>query len=31
MAAHVIAQPMWLEDVGRVALGREPVNPLFRV
>jgi alkylation response protein AidB-like acyl-CoA dehydrogenase len=31
MAAHVVAQPMWLEDVGRVRLGFEPVNPLFLV
>jgi alkylation response protein AidB-like acyl-CoA dehydrogenase len=31
MAAHVISQPMWLEDVGRVVLGRDPLNPLFRV
>lgn len=31
MAAHVISQPLWLEDVGRVTLGRDPVNPLFRV
>jgi alkylation response protein AidB-like acyl-CoA dehydrogenase len=31
MAAHVISQPMWLEDTGRVGLGREPVNPMYRV
>jgi alkylation response protein AidB-like acyl-CoA dehydrogenase len=31
MAAHVISQPLWLEDTGRVALGREPLNPLYRV
>jgi alkylation response protein AidB-like acyl-CoA dehydrogenase len=31
MAAHVISQPMWLEDTGRVALGREPLNPMYRV
>lgn len=31
MAAHVIAQPMWLEDTGRVALGLKPVNPLYLV
>jgi len=31
MAAHVISQPMWLEDTGRIALGREPLNPLYRV
>ena len=27
MAAHVIAQPMWLEDTGRVLLGLKPLNP----
>ncbi|HEU5133684.1 MAG TPA: hypothetical protein VFU13_00950 [Steroidobacteraceae bacterium] len=31
MAAHVIAQPMWLEDTGRVALGLKPLNPLYLV
>lgn len=31
MAAHVISQPMWLEDTGRIGLGREPVNPMYRV
>jgi len=31
MAAHVISQPMWLEDTGRIALGREPLNPMYRV
>jgi alkylation response protein AidB-like acyl-CoA dehydrogenase len=31
MAAHVIAQPMWLEDTGRVLLGGKPVNPLYLV
>jgi hypothetical protein len=31
MAAHVIAQPMWLEDTGRVRLGFAPVNPLYLV
>jgi indole-3-acetate monooxygenase len=29
MAAHVIAQPMWLEDTGRIALGLKAVNPLY--
>ena len=29
MNAHLIAQPMWLEDVGRVRLGIKPLNPLF--
>jgi alkylation response protein AidB-like acyl-CoA dehydrogenase len=31
MAAHVIAQPLWMEDTGRVRLGFEPVNPLYLV
>jgi alkylation response protein AidB-like acyl-CoA dehydrogenase len=31
MAAHVIAQPMWLEDVGRVLTGGKPTNPLFAI
>jgi alkylation response protein AidB-like acyl-CoA dehydrogenase len=31
MAAHVIAQPMWLEDTGRVALGIRTQNPLYLV
>ena len=31
MAAHVIAQPMWLEDTGRVALGLKTLNPLYLV
>jgi indole-3-acetate monooxygenase len=31
MAAHVIAQPMWLEDTGRVALGLKSMNPLYLV
>jgi alkylation response protein AidB-like acyl-CoA dehydrogenase len=31
MAAHVIAQPLWLEDTGRVLLGLKPVNPLYLV
>lgn len=31
MAAHVIAQPMWLEDKGRVALGFKTMNPLYLV
>jgi alkylation response protein AidB-like acyl-CoA dehydrogenase len=31
MAAHVMAQRLWLEDTGRVLLGREPVNPLYLV
>jgi len=31
MAAHVIAQPHYLEDTGRVQLGLKPVNPLYLV
>lgn len=31
MAAHVIAQPLWLEDTGRIALGLKSVNPLYLV
>jgi alkylation response protein AidB-like acyl-CoA dehydrogenase len=31
MAAHVAAQPLWLEDAGRVILGHEPINPLFMI
>jgi len=31
MAAHIIAQPNYLEDSGRVQLGLAPVNPLFLV
>ena len=31
MAAHVIAQPLWMEDTGRVRLGFEPLNPLYLV
>jgi hypothetical protein len=31
MAAHVIAQPMWLEDTGRIALGLKSLNPLYLI
>jgi alkylation response protein AidB-like acyl-CoA dehydrogenase len=31
MAAHVIAQPLWLEDTGRALLGLKTVNPLYLV
>jgi alkylation response protein AidB-like acyl-CoA dehydrogenase len=31
MERHVAAQPVWLEDSGRVLLGHEPVNPLFMI
>ena len=28
---HIAAQPLWLEDSGRVLLGHEPINPLFMI
>ncbi len=28
---HIILQPLWLEEAGRVKLGLEPTNPLFAV
>jgi alkylation response protein AidB-like acyl-CoA dehydrogenase len=31
MAQHVAAQPLWLEDSGRVLLGQSPTNPLFMI
>ena len=31
MAAHVIAQPMWMEDTGRALLGLKTLNPLFLI
>ena len=31
MDRHIAAQPVWLEDAGRVLLGHEPVNPLFMI
>jgi alkylation response protein AidB-like acyl-CoA dehydrogenase len=31
MAAHVIAQPIWVEDTGRVRLGQKPSNPMYLV
>jgi alkylation response protein AidB-like acyl-CoA dehydrogenase len=31
MDRHVAAQPLWLEDAGRVLLGHEPLNPLFMI
>ncbi len=31
MLQHVVAQPLWVEDAGRVSLGLEPQNPLFAV
>jgi alkylation response protein AidB-like acyl-CoA dehydrogenase len=29
MLAHVVAQPIWLEDAGKVKLGMAPTHPLF--
>jgi indole-3-acetate monooxygenase len=31
MERHVTAQPLWLEDAGRVLMGHEPTNPLFMI
>ena len=31
MERHIAAQPVWLEDSGRVLVGHEPVNPLFMI
>jgi len=31
MAAHIIAQPHYMEDTGRVLLGQKPLNPLYLV
>ena len=31
MDRHIAAQPVWLEDAGRVFLGHETVNPLFMI
>ena len=31
MERHIAAQPVWLEDSGRVLLGHQPVNPLFMI
>ena len=31
MLRHVVAQPMWLEDAGKVMLGLPPAHPLFAV
>lgn len=31
MDRHVGAQPLWLEDSGRVLLGHKPANPLFMI
>jgi hypothetical protein len=26
---HIVLQPMWLEEAGRVRLGLKPTHPLF--
>jgi alkylation response protein AidB-like acyl-CoA dehydrogenase len=31
MEQHIAAQPLWLEDAGRVLVGHEPMNPLFMI
>jgi alkylation response protein AidB-like acyl-CoA dehydrogenase len=31
MERHIAAQPLWLEDAGRVLLGYAPTNPLFLI
>jgi alkylation response protein AidB-like acyl-CoA dehydrogenase len=31
MERHIAAQPLWLEDAGRVFLGHAPTNPLFMI
>jgi alkylation response protein AidB-like acyl-CoA dehydrogenase len=31
MAAHIIAQPNYVEDTGRVQLGLKPLNPIYLV
>jgi alkylation response protein AidB-like acyl-CoA dehydrogenase len=31
MATHIAAQPLWMEDAGRVLIGHEPINPLFMI
>ena len=31
MTQHIVAQPLWLEDAGRVLLGHAPTNPLFMI
>jgi hypothetical protein len=28
---HIAAQPLWLEDAGRVLVGQEPTHPLFMI
>ena len=31
MERHIAAQPLWLEDAGRVLLGNEPTHPMFMI
>jgi alkylation response protein AidB-like acyl-CoA dehydrogenase len=31
MLRHIVAQPFWIEDAGRVQLGMPPVGPLFAI
>lgn len=31
MERHIAAQPLWLEDAGRVLMGQEPISPLFMI
>jgi len=31
MAAHIIAQPNYVEDTGRIQLGLKPLNPLYLI
>ena len=31
MERHIAAQPLWLEDAGRVLLGHEPIHPMFMI
>jgi alkylation response protein AidB-like acyl-CoA dehydrogenase len=31
MTRHIVAQPLWIEDAGRVALGMPPNHPLFAI
>jgi alkylation response protein AidB-like acyl-CoA dehydrogenase len=31
MERHIAAQPLWLEDAGRVLVGHEPMNPMFMI
>ena len=29
MLQHIVAQPLWLEESGRIAMGLNPVNPQY--